>query len=392
MIVSSSTILNVAILNVGLLLVGRLIGPEEFGRYFIAFSFANLVILPGAYGLGTGATYLLASDAKDSNLVMVISVFLLFSLAWVAFLYSFISQIAAFIHIQEGLVVSGVLFSIPLAGYLFVEQILRGYGQYSWLAVSRIFVAFGFAFTLAALVLSSKLSFATPLWGRAIPYIVILAACVPFLLKKIRRVEFDVFYVYLKYSMWAIISSAASVVFISADKLLIAGQVPADLLGNYSAHFLASFIIAARISEIVITVMFPESVRKNANDPNILEMSLNQMILAWVVLFLLSIPIQIAALYILGGDFSLDFKLVIIFALGGSSFGIALTRWWYLASFGHRAMRLFAIHSAIAILLLIIGILKITPSGGLLGAASALAIASTYYFVSGITCRPAIEK
>jgi len=388
--VFGATVLGVGLMNLALLLIGRWLGPEAFGAYFVAFSIATFAVLPSAYGLGPAATYLLAREDGDGPLALASSVFLLFSIVFTAALWMFRSSIANAVGVAPNLVESGILFSLPLAGYLYLEQALKGLRRYRSLAGLRVTVPVGFLAVVAVMIFGfGQLDYTVPLWARALPYLAAAGLAFPILLMKLPALRLNGLGLFLRFAGGAMVGSAASVFFISADKLMLTGILSPAEIGIYSGYFLVSFMVAGRLSEIMTTVLFPESTRRNAEvgeDAAPHPRAMARTLAGFVGLFALLAVIQQVAIFILGDRFGLPWPLGLLFAFGGSLFGTAEMRWWYLASFGRRGIRLFALNSAAAVILLVAGMLTLAPIHGLWGAASALALAAGYNFIASLVC------
>ncbi|MEK6543227.1 MAG: hypothetical protein AABZ44_02165, partial [Elusimicrobiota bacterium] len=82
-----------------------------------------------------------------------------------------------------------------------------------------------------------------------------------------------------------------------------------------------------------------------------------------------------------------DIGLILLFAVGGSFFGISEVRWWFLATFGRKAVRYFAFNSLVAVGLLIVAIRTLGPVYGLWGAALALMLSAGYTFFASLVCQ-----
>ncbi|MEK6543529.1 MAG: oligosaccharide flippase family protein, partial [Elusimicrobiota bacterium] len=260
----AATVTNALLLNLGLLLIGRSIGPEEFGRYFLVFALANFVVLPTAYGLGPALTFTLARQQAHGSLPMVTVAFAAAALMSLAVLWVLQATLARAASMPVELVRYGICFSAPLAGYLFLESVLKGLREFKMLALLRIAVPALFIVTALLLLRWLPGSFAVALWGRVVPYIVALACFLPALLRLWTPLHWDGLVPFLSYAGTAAVSSSASVFFTTADKLLLAGILPAASIGVYAGHFIASFMVSGRLSEILMSVLFPEATRSNA--------------------------------------------------------------------------------------------------------------------------------
>jgi len=394
-LVFGATALGTGLLNFFLLFVGRWIGPEAFGTYFLAYSISTFIVLPTAYGIGPATTFTLARTGRLAPGAMATVIFATAAILLVGGLWVTRSPLAVLLALPESVVAAGILFSVPLAGYLFAEHVLTGVRRYPGLAVLRVLVPVGFVVIVVTQVFGfGKGDFAVPLWGRAVPYLAASGIILAFVIRAFSRTEWPALGPFLRYAGGAALSSASSVVFISLDKLILARSLNADELGIYSALFLASFMVAGRLSEAFTTVLFPESARQHANAGERLAPRLPgriQVLVGIAVLCVVLSALQFLAIWILGERYHASWTVVAWFALGASLYGASEIRWWYLASFGNRGIRLFGFSSVIASVILVAGLIILAPAFRLAGAAAAFVLASGFNLIMGLACEHRIR-
>ena len=242
-------------------IAARTLGAEEYGRYAVFIAIAQILSMVYVMELDIAALYFLAGK-KDVDHDTVSSIFVMYSVNVIMFSFLFWS-IYLFFGISTFSVgaMVGVMGMAYIIGWKrFVDAFMRIKDLFGWQAIIRIaegLVVLGIVVAcviyeghmthqmyIAALMCGSLLVI---VWGGSL-----VGSMISWKAWNKERMN-EIF----RYNMHGYIGAFINGVIKNLDTVIIAAVLGTVAAGVYTAYFTASVVIGARITQLVVSVLFP---------------------------------------------------------------------------------------------------------------------------------------
>ena len=343
---------NISLIGIGTVLSGvflflfnivsaRILGPEEFGRYSLAISISQILMVPMVMGLNFAVIKHVAAweNKRATASTAIYSVFGFSILSTIVFLI--LSPIfSSLLGIEK------VIFFVAL-GFAFFSSlalILKATCQgMQWYKVLSSIEPLTGAITLFSALLFLH-AFGAHFWWPAIAYMISFAcmAVIMFIKVKptIKRVRGDILKDMLPYGIYAVIGSISAFLLIASDKLVIHNVLPARELGLYSAFYVVSnSIIINRFLAIVNTVLFPDLSKEKDKRPALATLrKLEWKILAGVFVF--DFIVTSITIPLFGKAYPYDGWLVFLFSVSTAFLFVFQLYGTFLNSYGVKGVKI----------------------------------------------------
>lgn len=263
-------IVAAGILLVTNILAGRILGAEEYGKYSIIFTVAQICIVLFLFGMDLSvarslAIYTEKNDRKNYISTAFITVLLTIFIS--LFVVSFFSkQVGHLFHIEKKLFLFAIFFGAILAIRQFLDSAIRGVSRFRLQALLRILESFGvLGFFCLSVFFFKERSFlayvSSIIFGGSF-------LCVAYIFS-LKNFFFtwsnETFRALLNYGKIAFLATLFGIVFGSLDKIAIAHYLSLSDLGVYSAYYTASFLVVTQIGALFDNVFFPMVARYKDN-------------------------------------------------------------------------------------------------------------------------------
>lgn len=332
------------------ILAGRWLGPEEYGKYALVIAISSILVIPMTLGIDTAITYYVARSSSDFEKKENIN-----SSLWVAGLFTAITSLLVFFllstasglfHVEESVLIVGVVFSMFLSMRTMLDSIMRGFHFFKYQSIVRLVEAGIIFFAFMFFVKEHGFVFVSYIIAMLAGYVFTNIAIV-LKLKNLFSLSFKHTKKIVFYGGYAILGSSFGVMVNSFDKILINKYIGAEQLGIYTAYSTASLLIVGQVMTLFINVFFPSLA--SIKDTGSILKKINKLALIFFVPTLAGLAAVISSVIILfGNKYALDWFLVIEFSLLGAFTMYFTALWWLIASRGKEGIRFTSFNGIIS--------------------------------------------
>lgn len=245
------------------ILGGRLLGPEEYGKYNLVLTFAQIIMIPMLFGIDIAGVRAVAMSKSIQGKAKNISnafYFIIFTSILIS-LVVFLSRevITARFNLEGPALLIALFLAIILGFKTILDGFIRALSLFKYQFTTRIvevstitilFIVFFFVLKQQ----TSYFYYIISIAGGAI--VLILLYC-----KKVfpyfTKFDFKILKKQISYGKILLVGTILGTVFNSLDKLVIAKYLSLSELGLYGAYYTASTNLVAQLSQMFVNVFFP---------------------------------------------------------------------------------------------------------------------------------------
>ncbi len=323
----SGGIIAFAILFAASVVAARVLGPEEYGKYAVVFSIAQMLSLFFVLELDVSALYFLSKkDAKNKDIISSINVMFFINIAVFTFFGISLFQLFAPSDMSSTAFVGAIVMALIFALKRMVDAYLRVENRFKMQAIFKIVEAITVVSVIAVLFyLAGRTEYFSYIISVILGGTVFVALGGVLVRDKltVRSATVQSMNTVFGYNVFGIIGAIVNSVVKNIDKLIVVAFLGAAVGGIYTVYFTASVIIGARLTQLFINVFFP-TVRAHHKNKRQIFTKINTLFLKTFI------PLIIIAS---GGVF-------IIILLYGSQYPVV---WWWIVLGGiYIAVHFFA--------------------------------------------------
>lgn len=345
------------------ILAGRWLGPEEYGKYNLAFLMAQVFFVPMVLGMDVAvarAVSIAGVNKEKISRIISGSVFVVLgSIAIIAPLLFFWSdRISDFFSATSDIVFVAIFLAVPITLKAFFDGTVRGLHLFRFQAMARLFegIVGMTIFLIAFFLLRNQLSLVFSIAISAMLVSLIYAL-------KIRKFfsAFDFVSVWelLRYAKFVVVGSVITLILGYGDRYVVNRYLGIEELGIYSAYYIATILVVGQFIAIFANVFFP-MISKIGEKREIMK-KLDRFVLVGVIPVIAGIfVVGFLILKLFGSAYIVDpFTLLLFGAVAALQFFVSFyasmvnahderTYFWGLAFFGMRAT-VYAIYIVVLI-------------------------------------------
>jgi O-antigen/teichoic acid export membrane protein len=264
----SGGLISFGVLFIANVIATRVLGPEEYGKYAIVFSIAQMLALFYVLELDVSALYFLA-DKKDEDKSLSSSINAMFLINIAVFtllaisLYTFIVPT----NISQFAFISALCMALSFAFKRMIDAYLRVNHQFKKQSIFKIAEAITVVSILIILfyAFSNKdyFSYVNAIILGGIVFVVLGGVVVrkKLILTKVNKDNINKIF---EYNVFGLIGASVNGIIKNIDKLIVVAFLGITNGGIYAAYFTASVLIGARLTQLFVNVFFPTlRVQKN---------------------------------------------------------------------------------------------------------------------------------
>jgi len=302
---------------------GRLIGPEEFGKYNLVVLISSYLMIVIFYGLDISIikSFVKADDnAQKKKVFSSGSVFIVFLLFIFIVIYLLAGdRVSALLNIAKPVLAFAIIYTIFATIKQIFDIAIRSQEKFKVQAIGKvveiIFTVIAFS---AFLVFVKNVNFGS--------YVLVLVsgmlALSIYYLKHVRGYLGSFSLGSLKSQLsegrFFMLSALLGNIFITSDRLVVNKFISTEMLGVYSAYYLASVGLVAIVGQLFSSVLLPASAK--IADKNFSK-KLDQLFLKGIApVFLIICGLIFIFLTIFGRAYPLRIDYMVLFALISSLF------------------------------------------------------------------------
>jgi O-antigen/teichoic acid export membrane protein len=300
------------ILFVANIIAARVLGPEEYGKYAVVFSIAQMLALFFVLELDVSALYFLSKkDSNNKNIISSINVMFLINIAVFTFFAFSLYQLFKPDNMSQFAFVGAIVMALFFALKRMVDAYLRVDDQFKKQAIFKVAEAITVVSVLSvlfwALGRTEYFSYIISIVLGGTVFVVLGSVIVR---KKliVKNVSTKSMNEVFAYNIFGVIGAIVNSIIKNIDKLIVVAFLGVAMGGIYAVYFTASVIIGARVTQLFINVFFP-TVRIHTNSKKQIFTKINKL---FVKVF---IPLFAVA----------SFGVLIIILLYGSQYPVV----WY---------------------------------------------------------------
>lgn len=364
------------------ILIGRALGPQEYGKYALIDSSAAFLSIFMTFGVSTAAIKYNAEEENYIRQKKIISssyfVTLIISFVFTLFLLLFSNTLSKTFSLSSLTFITAVIFSICYVLYLLAIDSLSGLHQMKKIAIFRALYGFLVLAFFTVFLFKNSISLVIVCLIVSIAYLLIFLL-ITFNIR--HYISFDVDKTWLinllEYGLYAISGSFLIIFLPNLSKIMVFRFSTLFDVGIYNAYYFSSLSVVMLFNTIFITVFFPTA-SKYSKKSSIVE-KINKTI---PILFIFGVPIlfiiQFIVLRFFGKQYSIDYWLMLLFAISGIMFFLYSIYVWLFYSKGIIQARRIVFLTVFILILNILLNFYLIPVFLLKGAVTSLII--TYFF------------
>lgn len=382
---AAASVLANALSVISVLVLAKHMGPEEFGRYYLVISLMNIAVLPITMGIGASLIRQVSSDADTTPEAFGAAVVTSVAFAGIISLLLFLPWTFRLVFgsaASDNLRLWAYLFVLVSIFWVLFESYFRGLRKIGLLSALKICGAVLNLAIAGTLVAVAKVSAESPLLSRIgeMGVVIVAALLIGRLTVKLSKPAIRQF---LHYAVPTVLSSIGMAAFANVDKFLLNNLLDAQSLGRYSLSFYLTYILVSKGADISHAVLFPEAVaydNKQYLAKRVLSIWPRLLLVVLVGLF---IAASILAQY-MKSSFSLDWRFLAFFSVGGTLYFGSHIFWWLVSSDGISGARFFSASALLSCAVTVALSLALVPHLGASGAVAGLVTGSGLLFIFGL--------
>ncbi len=336
---------------------GRILGPEEFGKYALVLSMANIFLIPMSLGIDVAVVHYLSKNKnfyrrkKYLNtslflkLVLIIITIFIFSSS-----YYFLGNILdKLLFIKSNIFYITLFFTIFLSLKNIFNSFIRGFYLFKFQSIVKIIEAGSiFSIFILTLFFSQKHSFLLIVTSIIFGYVLFILT-VFVRLRKYFSFNFNFNYSknIFTYGKYAAIGSVAGVLLSSFDKIFINKYLGVTSLGIYNAYSTASILIISQLVVIFVNVFFP--MLSSVKSVKVIKKKINKIFkLVFLPASILMSLLIYVIMFMFGKNYPIDYWLIFEFSILSILwfyFGVLM---WLIASRNQAGIKFTSFHSIIS--------------------------------------------
>jgi O-antigen/teichoic acid export membrane protein len=360
------------------ILAGRILGPLEYGKYFLIQAVSSFLYLPMLVCINIALTKYGAEENNFDGQKKIIStayiLFLFLSVISFTVLLSFSKIISGIFSISLEFFIYAIILSFLYSSYLISISIAQGLKKMKVLSILQII--YGMIGILAFLffIYLKIHSFKAIFFASAINYFVVFALSI-IIFRNYFSLSFDwaLAKKILVYGFYTSVGGIMAIVYFNFDRIIINKYFGAGEVGVYGSYYVAFVASASFIFNAFNLVFFP-TVSGSKKREMIFE-KINKVTFKFAAasfVFILLFGVVVVKLY--GNKYEFNFLLCLLFALGSVAVLVNAIYAWYARATGEKGIKIATI-GTIAIALVNVAVnLFLTPVIGFTGAAIAIIV------------------
>lgn len=243
------------------ILAGRWLGPEEYGKYNLAFLMAQVFFIPMMLGMdvATARAVSIAKENKEkiSRIISGSVIVVLGSIAvTVPLLFFWLNRVSDFFSATSDIVFVAILLAIPIILKAFFDGTVRGLHLFRFQAMVRMIEGIaGMAIFLAVFfLLHNHLSL---VFSVAISAMLVSSMYVLRIREFFSAFDFGSVGELFRYAKFVIIGSIVALVLGYGDRYVVNRYLGIEELGVYSAYYTATILVVGQFIAMFANVFFP---------------------------------------------------------------------------------------------------------------------------------------
>jgi len=257
----SGGMITFVILFIVSIIAARVLGPEEYGRYAVVFSIAQILSLFFVLELDVSALYFLSrKSSKRREFTASISIMFFINIVIFIFLAVSIYQLFMPINISGTVFVGAIILALSFALKRMTDAFLRIEKKFKMQAVFKIAEAITVVSVLLVLFFLVEhrdyFSYILALVLGGGVFIVLGGSVVRGALAVQGATVKSVNTVF-GYNVFGIIGATVNGIIKNMDKIIVVALLGVSVGGVYAVYFTASVTIGARITQLFVNVFFP---------------------------------------------------------------------------------------------------------------------------------------
>ncbi|QQS20627.1 MAG: oligosaccharide flippase family protein [Candidatus Moraniibacteriota bacterium] len=322
------------------LLGGRWLGPEEYGKFQIVVSVAQILMIPMLFGFNTASARYIAEANISEKFVLRNTAFISVSILTLVFFLLFFLLSRIFFAGSETAFLS-ILFAVTLTFFFLARSFLQGFDRMKFISIADLSYAFLILvlFCVFFRVFFRGSGFEYMALSFLIGYIFFCGMA--FLSLRVSReraiLSAKTFFILFRYGFLATLGSVAGVFLGSVDKLLLNYYFDTKIVGVYAVYILISVTIFSQLTGFLSMHFFQQFRRFGTNELFLKSFLRCAVFLLFV--FLSSLPLASFLLLLFGKGYPFQFSSVVLSSL---SAGIAVSyqiQMWFLNAEGIRGVK-----------------------------------------------------
>jgi O-antigen/teichoic acid export membrane protein len=261
-------IISFGIIFLASVIAARVLGPEQYGKYAVLFSLAQMLALFFVLELDVSVLYFITKNAtrKKEKTASIIMMFFINIIVF-SFFASGLYYLLLPVNISEYAFFGTIVFALSFALKRMIDAFLRAYGKFKSQSVFKIAEAIT---VITVLLVSFYIINKQEIFSYVTALILggIVFSVLGFMLIRkqfvVRGATTDCMNIIFKYNIFGIIGAAVNNIVKNIDKVVVIAVLGASSAGIYAVYFTATVVVGARLTQLFINVFFPV-IRSNDN-------------------------------------------------------------------------------------------------------------------------------
>lgn len=321
-------------------LAGRWLGPQEYGRYALILTYAQLLLIPMMLGLDTATVKYLAQSTQKPKLVGSSLVTVLCAIALTAIIGSAAGfLIGPYLHFTFAAALVTIVFGACLTLKTYSDAIARGFQWFAAQGLARIIEATVVLVSFILLVQfgqkPSALYYISSLVIGMLFFTIIIGSKIK---RYIDRPEPSLIKQLVLYGIWAVVGGLAGYLLLNIHRVLLDRLTSIEAVGIYSAYLAASLTISSQLLSYFINVFFPTAAGLKNRTSLIAKLRRFELLFA-PCYFVAMIGIVSLVIILFGRAYPFSWPLIMLFALVAVFHALYSIEMWLANAEGLRGVR-----------------------------------------------------
>ncbi len=377
------------------IMVARILGPEEYGKYSVVFSFAQILSLFFVFQLDVSTLYFLSPKSyKKSEFISSIIFLFLCNVIIFTFLAWLVYKLFMSANISYIIFGGIIILAFSFAFKSMTDAFLRAKNKFSLQAIFKVLEALTVVIVLVILFFVLKhINYFSYVWALSIGGFVFSVFGVSQIYRNfvLDRITKNTIKTIFRYNIIGVIGTVVGGIIKNIDKIIIVAILGTKIGGIYAVYFMASVTVGSRIIQLFINVFFP-TVRSNRIKGEIIFKKINVLFTrTFIPLVFVSSGIVAVIILLYGSQYRFVWLWVVLAGIYIVVHFFASLYNWLLSSIsrdGYKKYNLSMVYGAIVYIVVI----SIIFLAGYFGVASLFMSRIIFRLVSGLISFDNLQK
>lgn len=352
-------------------LAGRILGPLEYGKYFLIQSISSFISIFMLCGIPIAMVKYLSEkdDLNNRKAIISTSCLLLLSLSifFILVLFAFLGVLSGILNTTKELFIYAIIFSLFYSIYTMLISVVQGIKEIKYLSLLQTIYGITGITAFCLFIFFGLYSFKSVFFSSLINYFIV-SIFVIIIFRKYFFIDFDIILArkIIIYGFYASIGTIASIILLNFDRIVINKIIGASSVGVYSSYYTAFITPSLYIFSVFNLVFFPAF--SGIRNKEMIFKKINKALIRLVVpilLFIFSAGVIIVFLY--GSRYQFNLQMCILFTISSIFILLNSVYMWCMNATGKKGVWATSLATSVSAIINVILNIILIPIIGISG-------------------------